>query len=1114
MPARKQRDSRNREATSETIFCPSLDLYYTLLMLVLHTAWLPQTNTNPGRLALWAETDQPASLRRRSIGAGRAALHPFSASTEALKSAHPLSDRAAKPSPVIARLPSVGDEPLPSRPVLRETTPNGKPALAMWQTPALAFTPRDALALLVNLDDDAPLGDDAHFWKAAARFALELLVGQRYLPALVKDAGAKSWRALWRPLLDTQAEQALMERLVKAMPPAARAVTRTTKEPEPDPRALLTDFLNVTVDAFARASADFGARRPSWLAPAGQGSRPKTRLSPGEQWLAALTADDPGVDWPQSFVGQYQAWAQPARADEGNFRLCFRLDPPEVGDAFGEVFIPKARARDWSLRYFLQANDDPSLLVPAEAVWRERGSTLKFLRRKFEQPQEKLLAGLGLAARLFAPIENSLTQARPEESALTADESHTFIREAALLLQSSGFGVLLPGLSAKLGVRLKLGEKRQTPAARGPQGGVARLGFESVIAFDWELALGDQPLSKEEFEKLAALKVPLVQIRGQWVELRPEQLQQALAFVEKRQSAGEMALDEALRMVLAPGTLAGLPVTGVETEGWIGDLVGRLTNHARLAPLSSPKELRGTLRPYQSTGFAWLAFLRQFGLGACLADDMGLGKTVETIALLLHVRATNGRRQKPALLVCPTSVVSNWQHELARFAPSLKVLAHHGGAREKENFARLAARHDLVLTSYALLHRDEKMLSEVKWGEVILDEAQNIKNPDTRQAKAARQLPAEQRIALTGTPIENRLAELWSIFHFLNPGYLGSQESFRANFARPIERMQDPEAARRLKALAGPFNLRRVKTDPNVIRDLPAKNEMKVFCSLTREQATLYEAVVRDSLRQIEEAEGIQRRGLVLATLLKLKQACNHPAHLLGDGSPLPDRSGKLTRLVEMLEEVRAVRERALLFTQFAEMGTLLKTYLQTTFGEEVLFLHGGTPAKGRAAMIERFQTDRRGPFAFVLSLKAGGVGLNLMRANHVFHFDRWWNPAVENQATDRAFRIGQTKNVQVYKFICSGTVEERVDEMIERKRALAESIVGSSEAWITELSTEQLRELFTLRGPTAARPDERSEYGVVVGHAHAGAMERPLREASLNGVHEATRKGVKEMKR
>jgi SNF2 family DNA or RNA helicase len=1024
-------------------------------MLVLHAAWLPKTNRAPARLALWGETNAPAPARRGRGPRAKANTppHPFSASAESLSGALRLPELNARGEAlsVIARLPSTGGEPQPSRPFLREAEPKGKPKLAAWQAPALAFAPLDALALLVNLDDDAPgldLGADLRFWQAAARFALELLAGGRYRPTLVEDG--QTLHALWKPALDSHADQSRLDGLRRAMPPAARALTRAPADSEPDPRALLTDFLNVVVDVFAREHADFGRR-------AHAKSRART---PGERWLTALTAADPTVELPESFVEQHRAWSQPISAADGNFRLCFRLDPPGA-QTDGAIFIPKARAADWALRYFLQANDDPSLLVPAATAWRERGSVLRFLNRRFDQPQERLLAGLGLAARIFTPIEDSLTEARPEAGWLTADQAHTFICEAALLLQSSGFGVLLPGLSTKLGVRLKLGSRKQTKA---PEGGVARLAFENVIAFDWELALGDQPLSRAEFEKLAALKVPLVQIRGQWVELRPEQLQKALDFLERHKREGEISLDEALRMALAPDPVAGLPVTRVDAEGWFGDLLGQMSDHARLKPLPPPTGFAGQLRPYQTTGFAWLAFLRQFGFGACLADDMGLGKTIQTIALLLHLRGANGKKRQPALLVCPTSVVSNWQREVARFAPALRVLIHHGTAREKENFTREARRHELVVTSYALLHRDEKLLSEVEWGEVILDEAQNIKNPDTRQAKTARKLRAAHRIALTGTPVENRLAELWSIFQFLNPGYLGSQEAFRANFARPIERMQDPDASRRLKSLVGPFILRRVKTDPNVIRDLPAKNEMKVFCTLTREQATLYEAVVRDSLRQIEESEGIRRRGLVLATMLKLKQVCNHPAHFLGDGTALADRSGKLNRLAEMLDEVRAVKERALIFTQFAEMGALLKPHLQDALGDEVLFLHGGTPAAARAKMVERFQSDSHGPPAFILSIKAGGTGLNLTRANHVFHFDRWWNPAVENQATDRAFRIGQTKNVQVYKYLCAGTMEERIDEMIERKLALAESIVGTSEAWITELSTEQLREIFTLR--------------------------------------------------
>jgi SNF2 family DNA or RNA helicase len=347
---------------------------------------------------------------------------------------------------------------------------------------------------------------------------------------------------------------------------------------------------------------------------------------------------------------------------------------------------------------------------------------------------------------------------------------------------------------------------------------------------------------------------------------------------------------------------------------------------------------------------------------------------------------------------------------------------------------------------------------------VILDEAQNIKNPATRQAQVARKLPAQWRAALTGTPVENRLSELWSIVHFLNPGYLGSEENFRHQLANPIERAGDPVATQKLKNLVGPFILRRVKSDPAVISDLPQKNEIKVYCNLTREQATLYQAVVRDHLERIAAAEGIDRRGHILAMLMKLKQVCNHPAQFLADGSRLAGRSGKLARLSEMLDEVRTVGERALIFTQFAAMGGMLQDYMQETFLDEVLFLHGGTPAKARDRMVDRFQNDPQGPLFFILSIKAGGTGLNLMRANHVFHFDRWWNPAVENQATDRAFRIGQTRNVQVYKYLCVGTFEEKVDDLLERKKALAEAIVGKSEAWITELSTEQLRDLFVLR--------------------------------------------------
>jgi SNF2 family DNA or RNA helicase len=493
-------------------------------------------------------------------------------------------------------------------------------------------------------------------------------------------------------------------------------------------------------------------------------------------------------------------------------------------------------------------------------------------------------------------------------------------------------------------------------------------------------------------------------------------------------------------------------------------LLERLKQGEQLEQLPQPDSLAGELRPYQQRGFSWLAFMRRWGLGACLADDMGLGKTVETIALFLHDREHNGQ-VSPALVICPTSVAGNWQREIQRFAPDLRSVLHHGTERASgQEFLDEVTKHDVVITSYGLARRDADLLAQVHWSAVILDEAQNIKNPATKQTQAVRRLPADFRLALTGTPIENRLSELWSIMHFLNPGYLGSQKGFRAGFALPIERYRDPQATERLRLLVGPFILRRLKTDPTIIQDLPEKLEMKVYCNLTPEQATLYEAVVQDSLTQIKESEGIQRKGIVLSTLLKLKQVCNHPAQFLGDGSELGGRSGKLARLSEMLEEVLAVGDRALIFTQFATMGEMLKGYLQESFGREVLFLHGGTPRQQRERMIERFQDNGHGPPFFVLSLKAGGLGLNLTGANHVFHFDRWWNPAVENQATDRAFRIGQTRDVQVHKFLCIGTLEENIDALIESKKSLAESIVTADESWLTELSTDELREMLTLR--------------------------------------------------
>ena len=445
---------------------------------------------------------------------------------------------------------------------------------------------------------------------------------------------------------------------------------------------------------------------------------------------------------------------------------------------------------------------------------------------------------------------------------------------------------------------------------------------------------------------------------------------------------------------------------------------------------------------------------------------MGLGKTIEALALIQHNREAGVK--KPVLLICPTSVLNNWKKEAERFTLELSVAIHHGVNREKKSgFKKLAAKNAIVVSSYALLNRDLESFKQAKWSGIILDEAQNIKNAETKQSKAARSLQADYRIALTGTPVENNVGDLWSIMEFLNPGFLGNQSQFKKSYFIPIQTQRDEDAATKLKNITGPFILRRLKTDKSIITDLPDKVEMKEFCTLTKEQASLYEAIAIDTLESLEGSEGIERKGLVLATLMKLKQVCNHPAQFLKDNSSFPNRSGKLTRLTEMLEEILANDDKVLLFTQFTQMGDILRKYLQDIFGKEVLYLHGGTQKNKRDEMVERFQSESLGPSVFILSLKAGGTGLNLTSANHVIHFDRWWNPAVEDQATDRAFRIGQKRNVMVHKYICAGTLEERIDEMIEQKKNIASSVVGSGEGWLTELSNAELKEMFTLRQET-----------------------------------------------
>ncbi|HEX2768258.1 MAG TPA: DEAD/DEAH box helicase, partial [Geobacteraceae bacterium] len=774
-----------------------------------------------------------------------------------------------------------------------------------------------------------------------------------------------------------------------------------------------------------------------------------------DQWLHRLRAADPVMSGGQGeleqFLAQVREWQRPVTLGaSAPFRLCFRLEEPALEEA------------PWQLSYLLQDAADQSLLIPLEAAWKGKGTAARHLKRPGFHPHEFILGALGRAAAVSPAISASLKGCAPDGCALEVNGAFEFLCATAPALEQAGFVVLLPSWWSRRGPRQRLTARAVVKGVKSAIG--QGLSLDEIIQFNWELALGDETITLKELQELARLKSPLVKIRGQWIQVGAEEIKNAIEFLKKRGGDAATAKD-LLRMAMGQGEApGGIDLAGVRADGWFGELLAQLQGGVLFGELPQPAGLHGSLRPYQLRGYSWLSFLHHWGLGACLADDMGLGKTIQTLSLVVRDRETGGTA--PFLLVCPTTVIGNWQREAARFAPGLKVMAHHGIARVKgKSFATGVAGQDMVLISYGLLYRDLEALKKVEWRGVVLDEAQNIKNPFTKQAQAARALPASLRIALTGTPVANSVADLWSIMEFLNPGFLGGHAEFRRRFIIPIQARRDPQASRKLKQLTGPFILRRMKTDRTIISDLPEKNEMKVYTPLTREQASLYGAVTSEVMEALQGAEGIQRKGLVLATLMKLKQICNHPAQFMGDNSAIPGRSGKLARLTEMLEEALAEGDRALVFTQFFEMGEIIRRHLQDTFGREILFLHGLTSRKERDRMVERFQAeDKHAPPIFILSLKAGGTGLNLTAASHVFHFDRWWNPAVEDQATDRAFRIGQRRNVQVHKFVCAGTLEERIDDMIERKKELAGSIVGAGEGWLTELSTDELKELFALR--------------------------------------------------
>jgi SNF2 family DNA or RNA helicase len=1009
---------------------------------------------------LWAEaapTNAAPAIAKRGTARREGKVNPFDAGHKALDAAAAalgLDPATARPTTATLWLPSHAGAPVPSTAIvgeIPERLQNAPPA--PWQTSALRIEPKGFLAI-ANLGSDrqglAPgvfESADLAWWIAAARFAAGLVRRGSIVPAISGHNGTA--RAVWRPVSLGRDRQALAS-LVQTMPDAARCAGTPDAPPAHEPSSVLGSVLETMTDAFVRGSSSVSV-------PPAQ--------SIDDRWLAALLGEDAALSVdPPAMAGLQQRWDEWHRSiaitASSPVRLCFRLEEPADQETAAVDGTPaEVPIGQWTVRYLLQPHDDPSLLVPAADVWnaRKKKRTLGVLADAASL-REFLLVSFAEVGRLWPQAVAGLKDGIPAAHETDTLGAVEFLQTVAPALEQAGHGVFLPAWWAGKGTRTRLASRVKTRSPKMQAAG--DLSLDRVVQFDWSVALGSDELSLGELQALARLKTPLVRHRGQWVLLDPAEIKAALERL--RSGGGRMSAGALMRAAL--GADESIDPAQIEAEGWAADLLARLKGDQPLEERDPPASLDGTLRPYQRRGFSWLGFLSGWGLGACLADDMGLGKTIQTLALIAERKGSG-----PVLIVCPTSVVGNWQHEAARFAPSLVTMIHHGSGRTKgDAFAAACSRQDLVITSYALLQRDLEALRGVEWDGLVLDEAQNIKNPQTRQATSARALAARWRVALTGTPVENNVGDLWSILEFLNPGLLGTQADFKRRFFRPIQDERDAGAIARLKTLTGPFILRRLKTDRSIIADLPDKLEMKVFCSLTREQASLYQAVVEESLRALDTTDGIQRRGMVLAMLARLKQVCNHPAQFLADGSAIPERSGKLARLTEMVDEMLSVGERALVFTQFTGMGDIIRDHLQETFGREVLYLHGAVPKAKRDRMVERFQSDA-GPPLFLLSLKAGGTGLNLTAASHVFHYDRWWNPAVENQATDRAFRIGQRRQVQVHKFVCAGTVEEKIDAMIESKRELATSVVGTGEGMLTEMSTAQLREILTLQPAAAA---------------------------------------------
>ena len=1065
-------------------------------MKVIHGTWIPNTQSdylNSGAFYLWIET----ALAQEQQGKAKYQIHPYHLNSQELgifisqefgikDSEETIQKRI---SSKYFALPTVNHKPLPSSELSRYLefeTPEEYSEFQYWQVDCYqtvigvktnsyqAATAINIIKLLQNIHflalysaESIQLGSDLLFWYHYTQTFKQVILKDRYIPAFKYRQLAKATKATKQKAKKSAAfeiyptwsiidehYEANIDQYREYMPPICCAGANTPREEIEffDSETLLRNFSEYLLN-------DIVTHTPSTA-----GFDKKVADSMLNHCL------NPDLDHPltsKSYVEEYRQWLtwqqKIARTQSNqNFNLCLQLHAAEPDNT-----------DNWQIQFLVADKKDLSLKLALGDYWQMNAKAKTGVKKQYGKNFEAdLLLNLGYAARMYPKLWQGMETSQPDSLRLTLTEAFEFLKETAWILEDAGFKIIVPAWytpqgrrKAKLKLKTKTSSSSKSATKADTKG---YFGLDSLVEYQYQLAIGDREVNTQEWQKLVDAKTPLVHFRGQWMELDRDKMQE---FLEFWQAHGEEKPQMTMLEFLQRSAEAG-DDWEVEHDEFLAEMMAKLQDKSQFEPVADLKDLNGTLREYQKRGVSWLSYLEQLGINGCLADDMGLGKSIQVIARLVQEREASTSKKKnkpkilPTLLIAPTSVVGNWLREIAKFAPQLNVRVHHGSDRLKEipKFKTHCLKQDVIITSFSLARRDSRLLSSIEWQRIVLDEAQNIKNPKSAQTKAILKLASKHKLALTGTPVENRLLDLWSIFNFLNPGYLGKQAQFRKVFELPIQKDNNKVQSVTLKKLVEPLILRRLKTDKSIISDLPDKVEDKLYSNLTKEQASLYEAVVKDVEAKIQNAEGIERKGLIVSTLMKLKQICNHPAQFLQDGSDfLPTRSHKLSRLVEMVEEAISQGESILIFSQFTEICASLDKHLKHSLHCNTYYLHGGTSRKKREKMISEFQIPETEPSVFILSLKAGGVGITLTKANHVFHFDRWWNPAVENQATDRAFRIGQEKNVFVHKFVAIGTLEEKIDQMIEDKKKVAEAVIGSDESWLTELDNEAFKDLIAL---------------------------------------------------